>query len=185
MAEAPETRPEATAAAELTNSSSPAPAAKESPTAAVSTPAPAPVEIPKELWLDELNAAPLHELLERAEAMHLRINADKTRHHIVFELVKAYASKGAEIYADGILELSQQGTGMLRWPRFNFRSLPQDIFVPVQVERQFSLRNGNQLTCKALRILRSTWNRPQSNAKSFRDRSLSHFLIEGEIKRNS
>ena len=31
-----------------------------------------------------------------------------------------------------------QGGGFLRWPRYNFRSLPQDVFVPVQIERQFS-----------------------------------------------
>ncbi len=144
MAEAPEPTPQAPANAALETSS---PASSQESTPAPAS-APAPVEIPKELWMDELTAAPLHELLERAEALHLRINADKTRHHIVFELVRAYASRGAEIYADGVLELSQQGTGMLRWARFNFRSLPQDVFVPVQMERQFALRNGNQITCK-------------------------------------
>ncbi|MHA3773576.1 transcription termination factor Rho [Verrucomicrobiota bacterium sgz303538] len=142
MAEAPDNAPEAHSSAHET------PAASNSGPAPAPAAAPAPVELPKELWMDELNAAPLHELLERAEAMNVRINPDKTRHHIVFELVKAYASRGTEIYADGVLELSQQGSGLLRWPRFNFRSLPQDVFVPVQIERQFFLRNGNQLTCK-------------------------------------
>jgi transcription termination factor Rho len=106
------------------------------------------VEIPKQLWMDELNKAPLHELIERADGLNLRINADKTRHHIVFELVKAYASRGAEIYAEGVIDFSQQGSGYLRWPRFNFRSLPQDVFVPGNIERQFFLRNGNLLKCK-------------------------------------
>jgi len=61
------------------------------------------IEIPKELWIDELNAAPFHELLERAEGLNVRINPEKTRHHIVFDLLRAYASRGAELFADGML----------------------------------------------------------------------------------
>lgn len=108
----------------------------------------APVELPKTLWIDELNAAPLHELIERADALHVRINPDRTRHHIVFDLLRAYASRGVELYADGVLETGGQGGGSLRWPRFNFRALPQDVFVPLQMERHFFLRNGNRLNAK-------------------------------------
>jgi transcription termination factor Rho len=103
-------------------------------------------DVPKELWIDELNAAPIQELIERTDAMHVRVNPEKTRHHIVFDLLRAYAARGTELFADGILEMGAQGGGFLRWPRFNFRSLPQDVFVPNQVERQFALRNGNRLT---------------------------------------
>jgi len=108
----------------------------------------APVEVPKELWIDELNASPLHELIERADALNVRINPEKTRHHIVFDLMRAYGARGTELFADGILEIGGQGGGYLRWPRFNFRSLPQDVFVPTQMERQFALRNGNRLAVK-------------------------------------
>jgi transcription termination factor Rho len=138
MADSPDTNEQSTAATEASPHHSSGEIAVQA----------APIEIPKKLWMDELNAAPLHELIERSDQLNLRINADKTRHHIVFELVKAYASRGAEIYAEGILDLSQQGSGYLRWPRFNFKSLPQDIFLPGQMERQLFLRNGNLLTCK-------------------------------------
>jgi transcription termination factor Rho len=106
------------------------------------------IKIPKELWIDELNAAPFNELIERSEAMQLKVNPDKTRHHMVFDLLRAYAARGTELYADGIVELAPQGSGYIRWPRFNFRSLPQDVFVSTQIERQFFLRNGNRITCK-------------------------------------
>nr|WP_237705545.1 transcription termination factor Rho [Chthoniobacter flavus] len=36
----------------------------------------------------------------------------------------------------------------MRWPRYNFRSLPQDVYVPAQVERQFFLRNGNRVAAR-------------------------------------
>ncbi|MEA3209977.1 MAG: transcription termination factor Rho [Chthoniobacter sp.] len=104
--------------------------------------------MPRQLWIDELHRETLAELSERAARYHLKLNADKTRHHLVFDLLRVYASRGTELYADGIVEMSPQGSGFLRWPCYNFRSLPQDVFVSVQLERQFSLRNGNRLTAR-------------------------------------
>src|ERR1700712_510146 len=54
------------------------------------------VKIPPELWIDELNAAPFHELLDRAEALHVKINPEKTRHHIVFHLLRALSARGTQ-----------------------------------------------------------------------------------------
>ncbi|MGB8170619.1 MAG: transcription termination factor Rho [Chthoniobacteraceae bacterium] len=110
--------------------------------------APAPVPVPKELWIDELHRETLVELTERAAKYHIKLNADKTRHHLVFDLLKFYASRGTELYADGVLEASPQGSGFLRWPCYNFRALPQDVFVPAHLERQLFLRNGNRLSAR-------------------------------------
>jgi transcription termination factor Rho len=103
---------------------------------------------PAQLWIDDLHQETLAQLTERATALRLRINPDKTRHHLVFDLLKAYAQRGTELFADGIVEMTPQNTGFLRWPRYNFRSLPQDVYVPTQVERQHFLRNGNRLTAR-------------------------------------
>lgn len=103
--------------------------------------------LPAQLWIDELHLEPLAALLARTEALRLRLNPDRSRHHIVFDLLKAYAARGVEIFADGVLELSPQGGGgFLRWPRYNFRSLPQDVYVSGNAERQLGLRNGHRLT---------------------------------------
>ena len=124
------------------------PPASAAPAAdAIREPAPAPAP-PQQLWIDELHSEPLAALLARAEALHLRLNPDRTRHHLVCDLLKAYAARGIELFADGVLELSPQGSGFLRWPCYNFRSLPQDVFVPQQAERQFGLRNGNRLSAR-------------------------------------
>lgn len=104
--------------------------------------------VPAQLWIDELHRETLAQLLERAAAARLRLNPEKTRHHLVFDLLKAYAQGGTELFADGVLEMSPQGSGFLRWPRYNFRSLPQDVYVPAQIERQHFLRNGNRLTAR-------------------------------------
>lgn len=104
--------------------------------------------VPPELWIDELNALPFNDLLRRAESVGLRINPEKTRHHIVYDLLRSYSSLGTRLYADGVIEFSQQGNGFLRWPRFNFRSLPQDVMLPNHFERTYVLRNGNRITAR-------------------------------------
>ena len=70
-----------------------------SPSDSESIAAPEPV-IPAALWIDELNAAPFHELVERAESLGVKINPDKTRHNIVFDLLRAFSARGTELYAD-------------------------------------------------------------------------------------
>jgi transcription termination factor Rho len=105
--------------------------------------------VPKQLWIDELHAEPLSGLLARGEALGLRMNSDRTRHHLVFDLLKGYASRGIELFADGVFEATPGGSsGFLRWPRYHFRNLPQDVYLSAQVERQFWLRNGNRLTAR-------------------------------------
>jgi transcription termination factor Rho len=126
------------------DSSPPPSASATADPAAASTEPP----VPAQIWIEELHQETLAQLLDRAAALRFRLNADKTRHHLVFDLMKAYAQRGAELFADGVVEMAPQGTGFLRWPRYNFRSLPQDVYVPSQIERQHFLRNGHRLTAR-------------------------------------
>ncbi|TCO88476.1 transcription termination factor Rho [Chthoniobacter flavus] len=142
------TPPPEEAVAAAANTPGTAPAAVTAPAAMPAAPVEPPIPVPAQLWIDELHRETLNQLLERATALRFRINPDKTRHHIVFDLLRAYAQRGTELFADGILELAPQGSGFLRWPRYNFRSLPQDVYVPAQVERQFFLRNGNRVAAR-------------------------------------
>ena len=117
-------------------------------TATVPAAAPTPVSVPKELWIDEIHAEPILELMQRAAGVGLRLNPDKTRHHLVFDLLRHYANRGTVLYAEGIIELTPQGGGFMRWPRYNFKSLPQDVYLSPSQERQNFLRNGNQITAR-------------------------------------
>ncbi len=109
----------------------------------------APPAAPKELWIDEINASPFNELLRRADELNIRVNPEKTRHHLTFDLLRAYGALGTRLFVEGVIELSQNGnTGFLRWPRFNFKTLPQDVFVPAQFINQHCLRNGNCFTAR-------------------------------------
>ena len=109
---------------------------------------PSKVSAPKQIWIDELHSESLASLVARCKVMQLRTDADRTRHQLVLDLVKSYLLHGTEIVVDGVLEQGAQGAGYLRWPRYNFRSLPQDVYVPGNLERQYGLRNGNRLTAR-------------------------------------
>lgn len=103
---------------------------------------------PKELWIEELHAEPLNELVQRANSQGCRMSPDKTRHHLVVDLLRTYASRGTALFAEGILEVTPQGGGFLRWPRYNFKSLPQDVYVSPNIERRHFLRNGNSVKAR-------------------------------------
>lgn len=111
-------------------------------------PANPPFELPTTLEIDELHELSILELSQRAEALGIRVNPDKSRHHLVFDLCRAFLEKGTNLFANGILDVNSQGGGFIRWPRYNFRPLPQDVQIPHHFERQFQLKAGVKIRAK-------------------------------------
>lgn len=105
-----------------------------------------PIPVPETLSIEELHELTLIELWDRAAALGLRVNADKSRHHLVFDLCKTYLERGSRLIAEGILDVNSQGGAFVRWPRYNFRPLPQDIQLPHHFERQFQLKAGLKIS---------------------------------------
>ena len=107
-----------------------------------------PVTLPKTLDLDSLQDLTLYELSELGHRLNVRVHADKSRHHLVFDLCKSHLERGCEITATAIVDINAQGGAFLRWGRYNFRPLPQDIQVPYHFDRQFRLQPGLQATVR-------------------------------------
>ena len=57
------------------------------------------LEVPSDLTLDSLQDWMLLELTQRAHSLHVRVNPDKSRHHLVFDLAKRYLELGTAITA--------------------------------------------------------------------------------------
>jgi transcription termination factor Rho len=100
------------------------------------------VEIPESLDIDQLNDTPLVELLQLAEGLRLRFNPDRSRHHLVVDIATAYANAGTNLFAEAVTDVSAQGSVFLRWQRYNFRPIPQDIQVPLHIDRTFRFKPG-------------------------------------------
>jgi len=105
-------------------------------------------ELPSHIDMDDLHALTINELQERASSFHLRIQPDKSRHHRVLELCRFYLEHGTELTATAVVDQNAQGAGFLRWPKYNFRPLPQDIQIPMHLDRQLRLKQGLRVRAK-------------------------------------
>lgn len=122
---------------ETDNPAAPSPSQVETPAATV-----APIPVPTRMDIQELHDLTLQELSERATLLGVRFHGDKSRHHLVFDLCKSYLERGTEIIAEAVLDVNAQGGAFLRWGRYNFRPLPQDIQVPFHFERTLRFKPG-------------------------------------------
>ncbi len=113
-----------------------------------------PGTVPGSMYLSEggstLELATLHELshptlLELAAEFPLRTSHERTRHQIIFDLLKAYAGRDVALVAEGMLELTNESYGFLRWEKYNFTPCPEDVYVPAVFLKKYGLRAGHKV----------------------------------------
>ncbi len=97
-----------------------------------------------------LELGTLHELshptlLELAAEFPLRTSHERTRHQIIFDLLKAYAGREIAVVAEGMLEVTNESYGFLRWEKYNFTPCPEDVYVPAVFLKKYGLRAGHKV----------------------------------------
>src|ERR1700716_3167166 len=97
------------------------------------------------LEMDRLHSLNHTLLLDLAREFGLRVSHERTRHQLVFDILKAFGARGTKILAEGMVELSGEAYGFLRWSRFNFNPCPEDVYVPAVVLKRFGLRPGHKV----------------------------------------
>ena len=107
-----------------------------------------PLPLPASLEIEALHATPMAELFKTARELNLRHSPERTRHQLVFDLLKFYNEKQVPLFGDGILEITAENHGFLRWPRFNFKACPEDVYVPGHFIKNQFLKNGNQIKAR-------------------------------------
>jgi transcription termination factor Rho len=111
-------------------------------------PAPPHPALPEKVHLDDLHEMPFHALCDNALRYNIRFTTDRSRHYLVCDTIRFYLSKGVPVYARGILEMENESFGFLRWPKYSFKHLPQDVHVAPGLVRQYSLRNGQKIAAR-------------------------------------
>ena len=91
----------------------------------------------------ELKAKSMQELTELAENMNVENAGGMRKQDLVFAILKAQTEKRGRIYAEGVLEILQDGFGFLRAPDQNYLAGPDDIYVSPSQIRRFNLRTGD------------------------------------------
>jgi transcription termination factor Rho len=96
--------------------------------------------------LSELKIQPVAELVELGSSMGLENIARSRKQDIIFEVLKAHAAQGEDIYGDGVLEILQDGFGFLRSADESYLAGPDDIYVSPSQIRRFNLRTGDTVS---------------------------------------
>ncbi len=98
--------------------------------------------------LTELKEHSAAELIKVSESMGIDNIARARKQDLIFNLLKAHAKKGEDIFGDGVLEILQDGFGFLRSADCSYLAGPDDIYVSPSQIRRFSLRTGDTIAGK-------------------------------------
>jgi transcription termination factor Rho len=98
--------------------------------------------------LTELKQKTAQELTEIAQGMKMEHVSRSRKQDMIFNILKAHAKKGEDIYGDGTLEILQDGFGFLRSPNSYYLAGPDDIYVSPSQIRRFNLRTGDTISGK-------------------------------------
>lgn len=101
---------------------------------------------PVEISLNELQEASLAEIQTLAESVNFRMNASRSKHQLIYDLLAWMADHRTRVKVDGILEIGSDNFGLIRYPKYSFAPLPEDVFIPLFLVRKFNLRPGNRIT---------------------------------------
>jgi transcription termination factor Rho len=97
--------------------------------------------------LTELKRKNSIQLLEMAESLGIQEGVARARKQdVVFNILKAHARSGGGIWAEGVLEILQDGFGFLRSADESYLAGPDDIYVSPSQIRRFNLRTGDYIT---------------------------------------
>ena len=98
--------------------------------------------------LTDLKHMPVNELAGIAQSLGLENVSRQRKQDMIFNILKAQAKKGEDIYGDGVLEILQDGFGFLRSSNSSYLAGPDDIYVSPSQIRRFSLRTGDTISGK-------------------------------------
>ncbi len=107
---------------------------------------PAAPALPESLSLNALQATTMEALAGLAARLGLRVPVGRARHALVADVARGALGRAIPVTAEGVLELGSDPFGFLRWPKYNFLTCPEDLYVPAPLVRQHGLRAGHLVT---------------------------------------
>ncbi len=100
---------------------------------------------PEVVTVAELQKASLAELHSLADKVGWKINASRTKHQVIYDLLAWMAENGTRILVEGILVLGADNFGLIRYPEYSCGPLPEDVFVPLFLVRKFQLNPSQRI----------------------------------------
>ncbi len=95
------------------------------------------------LKLFELQMMSVPEIKAVADSYGLVELGALRKHELIFEILRANARLGGQMFGRGVLEILPDGFGFLRSPLNNYLPCPEDLYVSPSQIRRFALRTGD------------------------------------------
>jgi transcription termination factor Rho len=94
----------------------------------------------------ELKTKTIAELLKIAEELDIPGVSGLRKSELIFKVLESQTAQNGLIFAEGVLEILDEGYGFLRSSDYNYQPGPDDIYVsPSQIKR-FDLRTGDTIS---------------------------------------
>jgi transcription termination factor Rho len=93
--------------------------------------------------LQRMNIMDLQELARRQEVLNYTA---LRKQELIFAILKHQTERSGLIFAQGVLEVLEEGFGFLRSPSYNYLPGPDDIYVSHSQIKRFSLRTGDTIS---------------------------------------
>ena len=96
--------------------------------------------------IDELKQMKIAELTKYAKELGIENLTGLKKADIIFKILEAQAQKNGLLFAEGVLEVLEDGYGFLRSPSYNYMPGPDDIYVSHSQIKRFDLKTGDTVS---------------------------------------
>jgi len=96
--------------------------------------------------IDELKKLKISELAEYAKSLGITNLTGLKTADIIFKILEAQAKQNGLMFAEGVLEVLEDGYGFLRSPSYNYMPGPDDIYVSHSQIKRFDLKTGDTVS---------------------------------------
>ena len=104
-----------------------------------------PATAARSLDLNELQESSEEKLKALARDLDLYLHPARSRHQHILDIIRAALAGGATVTAEGFLDQVSDSFAVLRWPKLNFLTVPEDVAVPRALIERHHLRPGQKV----------------------------------------
>ena len=101
---------------------------------------------PDKLDILELQEMTIPELSKLAQNLGISGYSSLRKQELIFSVLQAQTERSGLIFAQGVLEVLEDGFGFLRSPKYNYLPGPDDIYVSHSQIKRFNLRTGDTVS---------------------------------------
>ena len=96
--------------------------------------------------IGELKQMTISELAGYAKSLKIDTITGLKKADIIFKILEGQTKQNGLIFAEGVLEVLDDGYGFLRSPSYNYMPGPEDIYVSHSQIKRFSLKTGDTVS---------------------------------------